>query len=71
MGQAPQKRGWQRPEPVPLEAELQQPLLGIQQPLREVLQLVLVQPQDLQVGEFAEDISRQSRDLVPSQVQES
>lgn len=71
MGQAPQKRGWQCPEPVPLEAELQQLLLGIQQPLREVLQLVLIQPQDLQVGEFAKDIYRQSRDPVPSQVQKS
>lgn len=71
MRQAPQKHGWQCPEPVALEAELQQLQLTVQQSLWEVLQLILIQPEDLQLGEFAKGIHRKSCDPVSRQVQKS
>lgn len=69
MRQAPQKHGWQCPEPVALQVELQQPRLSVQQPLGEDLQLILIQPEDLQLRKFAKGIPRKSRDPVSGQVQ--
>lgn len=69
MTQTPQKHGWQHPEPVALQVELQQLCLCVQQPLWEVLQLILIEPEDLQLRKFAKGIPRKSRDPISGQVQ--